>query len=238
MERLNGKNGTFLNLYPDSGYDPTAYERPTLTADICILRVVGETDETRLQILMIRRARDPFAGHLAFPGGFVDIANGESADDAAVRELEEETGIARGSVAVRQFKTYASKDRDPRWYTTDIVYYCLLHESQWSALTIQAGDDAAEAHWVDVEEALRSDLAFDHRTILTDLRNHIKDNPWDFFHLRSLGATSTGHFIFRDMVRAYKAISGKYINHSNMVKLFRSRFEFGPHASGYGYQLK
>lgn len=236
MERLSGKNGTYLNLYPGSGYDPTHFERPTLTVDICIFRVVGP--EARLQILMIRRAHDPFAGKLAFPGGFVDIADRESSDDAAVRELEEETGIVRGSVAVRQFRTYASAARDPRWYTTDIVYYCLLHESQWSKLNIQAGDDAAEAHWVDVADALREELAFDHNTILTDLRNHIKENQWDFFHLRSLGADETGHFVFRDMVRAYQAMSGKHINHSNMVKLFRSRFEFGPHSSGYGYQLK
>ena len=235
MERINGKHGTYLNLYPESNYDPTAFERPTLTVDICIFRVFG--DDPKLQVLMIRRARDPFAGKLAFPGGFVDICNHESSDDAAVRELEEETGIARGSVAVRQFKTYASAERDPRWYTTDIVYYCLLHESQWSKLTIQAGDDAAEAHWVDVDEAINSDLAFDHNKILSDLRAHFRESLWDFFHLRSLGATQEGTFVFRDMVRAYRALSGKYIQHSNMVKLFRSRFPFKPLTGGQGYQL-
>lgn len=231
MERIAGKNGTYLNLYPGSGYDPTVFERPTLTVDICIFRLF----EQKLQILMIRRAHDPFAGKLAFPGGFVDIKDGESSDDAAVRELEEETGIARGTVKVRQFKTYASAARDPRWYTTDIVYYCLLHESQWRKIAIQAGDDAAEAYWVDVDEALLGELAFDHSQILSELREHLRD-PWNYFHLRSLGANSEGQFHFRDMVQAYSALTGKHVHISNMVKFFRARFNFepaGPRGRGY-----
>ena len=98
-------------------------------------------------------------GTWALPGGFVEID--EDLHAGALRELEEETGLK--SIALAQFKTYGTPGRDPRGRTISVVYYGLLtNESQ----KIEAGDDAAEASWFELNEL--PELAFDHEEILKD----------------------------------------------------------------------
>lgn len=225
-----GKRGVYLNLYPESDYDPTEYERPTLTADVAIFRLnpeVGCTD--RLQVLLIRRAQEPFTGMLAFPGGYVNIRDRESILDAAHRELHEEAGIQPNSVELHQFKTYATADRDPRWYTTTVLHYCLLHESQWRGLTIEAGDDAASAAWVTVSEAVAGEMAFDHKQALVEVAHHLRDRVWDASVLRALGAGPSGRFVYRDLLETYNSIRRDApLTLTNFIKMLRSRFRYEP----------
>ena len=110
--------------------------------------------------LLIRRKRDPYAGHWAFPGGFVDID--EDLVDAARRELEEETGI-RG-VELEQLRAFGAPDRDPRTRVITIVYMALIDPEQARSFHPRGGDDAAEARWWDVCKL--PPLAFDHEQIL------------------------------------------------------------------------
>lgn len=228
-DRLSGKHGTYLNLYPESRYDPTEFERPTLTADIIIFRLDPQTRaRDRLQVLLIQRKFDPYAGFYAFPGGYVNIKDGESADHAAMRELEEETSIPMGTVALHQFKTYASYSRDPRWYTADIAYYCLLHHTQADSLPIKASDDAATAQWVNVSDALAGEMAFDHHQILSELYSHLQKHAWDADILCGLAVDPVAStFTFRDCHGAYEALRGP-INLSNFTKMFKTRFAYAP----------
>jgi 8-oxo-dGTP diphosphatase len=113
----------------------------------------------RDRVLLVRRARPPFAGRWALPGGFVEAS--ETVEKAALRELREETGLRgtiRGLVGV-----YSGPHRDPRKPTTSVVFLVSGRGGP-----PRGGDDAAEARWVPIADARR--LAFDHDRILRDAR--------------------------------------------------------------------
>jgi 8-oxo-dGTP diphosphatase len=134
-------------------YDPSRYERPSVSVDVVILTV----REGRLDVLLIKRKHWPYGGMWAIPGGFVNID--ESLEDAAKRELEEETGVR--DVYLEQLYTFGDPGRDPRTRVITVVYYALLRADQ---LRIKAADDAADAGWFPMYEL--PELAFDHRKIL------------------------------------------------------------------------
>ena len=135
-----------------------------VTADVVLFTGTGED----LRVLLIRRGRPPFQGLLALPGGFVDID--EDLPTAALRELEEETGVV--GVEVRQLGAYGAPSRDPRGRTVGIAFWGLLARE----VPVRAGDDAAAAGWFAVRDLLDvadpgERLAFDHARILTDARD-------------------------------------------------------------------
>jgi 8-oxo-dGTP diphosphatase len=134
-------------------YDPSRYERPSVTVDVVILTVRDD----RLEVLLIKRKRWPFGGMWAIPGGFVNMD--ESLEDAARRELGEETGVR--DVYLEQLYTFGDPQRDPRMRVITVVYYALL---QADHLRIHAADDAADAAWFPMYGL--PELAFDHRKIL------------------------------------------------------------------------
>ena len=123
-----------------AAYKKKTYPKPAATADIAVFRRAGEA----LEILLIRRGNHPCKGCWALPGGFVDP--GEDVVDAAVRELEEETGLT--GVVVELFGIYGKPGRDPRGWTVS-GGYCALVDVPMDA---QAGDDAADARWCAVSE--------------------------------------------------------------------------------------
>lgn len=135
-------------------YSASDYERPSVTVDTILFSHLNGT----MSVLLIRRGRWPFEGYWAIPGGFVEI--GESLEDAASRELVEETGLA--GVALQQLHAFGDPGRDPRTRVITISYYAYVTEEQ--ARGIQAGDDAADARWWPVSDL--PPLAFDHAHIL------------------------------------------------------------------------
>ena len=121
------------------------YARPCLTVDVLVM---GRAADHTLSVLMIRRAKEPFAGMLALPGGFVEVGDevgqqGEHPRDAAARELAEETGLE--GVDLRQAGAYGKPNRDPRHRTISILYRC---EAGPPLPKVRGGDDAAEALWL------------------------------------------------------------------------------------------
>jgi 8-oxo-dGTP diphosphatase len=114
-------------------------------------------------VLLIRRAAEPFAGHLALPGGYVEID--ESLADAALRELAEETGVS--GVHLVQLGAYGDPGRDPRGRTVSVVHVATLPEP----VEATAGSDAAQVAWHPLADVLAGSgggLAFDHQRILHD----------------------------------------------------------------------
>ncbi len=126
------------------------HKQPALAADCVVFDKAG-------RLLLIRRKNPPFQGHYALPGGFVDY--GERVEDAALRELREETGI-NGSI-VRLIGVYSRPDRDPRGHCVSAVY--LVDGGDQEPV---AGDDAASAEFVENYRAQR--LAFDHDEVVAD----------------------------------------------------------------------
>jgi 8-oxo-dGTP diphosphatase len=132
------------------------YPRPAVTVDNLIFKKSGG----KRQILLIQRGTEPFKGMWALPGGFVGIE--EPLEQAASRELEEETGLT--GIALTQFRTYGDPGRDPRHRTISVVFYGFVDDDQFNIPV--AGDDAAQAKWFDISAL--PPLAFDHKRIIRE----------------------------------------------------------------------
>jgi 8-oxo-dGTP diphosphatase len=128
------------------------HPRPSVTVDIVLFHSGGGRDE----VLLVKRAQEPFKGGWAFPGGFVD--KDESLEDAAARELKEETGLA--GLILRQVGAFGDPGRDPRGHTVSVAFAAVVDEKG----EVKASDDAEEARWHSATRPPR--LAFDHRKIL------------------------------------------------------------------------
>ena len=129
------------------------FPKPSVTVDVVIMTLRGE----ELHVLLVKRDVAPYKGRWAIPGGFVDY--GETAEDAAVREALEETGLAVTLVTL--LGVYSDPARDPRRHTISTVYIGAARG------TPSGRDDAAEARLFP-EDGLPSPIAFDHARILAD----------------------------------------------------------------------
>ncbi|MEZ6036395.1 MAG: NUDIX hydrolase [Planctomycetota bacterium] len=134
------------------------YPRPAVTVDT-VLATVGANGD--LRVLLIQRARDPFAGAWALPGGFVD--QHEDLEVAARREMLEETKVVLGPMV--QLGAYGTPHRDPRGHTVDVAFLAICGPDEIQG---EAGDDAADCRWFAAKKPPK--LAFDHAAILKDAR--------------------------------------------------------------------
>ncbi len=166
------------------------YPHPAVTADAVLFAM----QDDRLQVLLIRRADDPYRGCWAFPGGFIDID--EDLDAAVARELREETGLE--DIPLEQFHAFGAPGRDPRERVITIAYLGVVRRDGHAPV---AGDDATEACWFDV--AALPELAFDHadmaETALARLRERIELSD---IATRFIGDS----FTISDLQRVYEVI--------------------------------
>ena len=110
------------------------HPHPAVAADC----VVFGYDGNNIKVLLIQRGNYPYKSLWAFPGGFMNL--NETAEQAACRELKEETGLK--NVTVRQLYTFTDLERDPRERVISIAYYALVRISE-----VKAADDAKDARW-------------------------------------------------------------------------------------------
>lgn len=147
------------------------YARPALAVD-CVVFGVDED----LKVLLIQRAIEPFRGRWALPGGFVQMT--ETLDEAARRELLEETGLT-SKVYLEQLYTFGAPERDPRERVVSVAYVALVKLLDHR---VQAATDAREAAWFSLSDL--PPLAFDHETIVARgverLRSKVRYAPVGF----------------------------------------------------------
>ena len=129
------------------------YPRPALTVDIILFNIT----QSGTTILLIQRKHSPFENKWAFPGGFVDMD--ETLENAALRELEEETGVTLNSL--QQFYVFDALDRDPRHRTISVIFYAIISDITQIP---KASDDASNAVFFNINNL--PDLAFDHNMII------------------------------------------------------------------------
>lgn len=170
------------------------YPRPALTVD-CV--VFGFDRQSTLKVMLIQRKLTPFQGNWALPGGFVRID--ESIEAAALRELQEETGLEK--LFLEQLYTFGAVDRDPRERIVTVAYYALINLEEYA---VKAASDASDAAWFPINAL--PPLAFDHNQILATalnrLKNKVRYEPIGFellpkkftlFQLQKLYETILGH---------------------------------------------
>ena len=156
-----------------------------------------------LQVLLIQRGIPPFEGRWALPGGFV--LEHESVDEAARRELEEETGVR--DVYLEQLYTFGEPNRDPRGRVVTVAYYALLTTD---AATPVAGTDAGAAQWMPARR--HPPLAFDHDRILAYAIERL---------VNKLEYTTVGFkllprkFTLSQLQRVYEAVLGRTLDKRN-----------------------
>ncbi|WP_051226404.1 NUDIX domain-containing protein [Butyrivibrio sp. MC2013] len=207
-------------------YDPGKYPRPSVTADIVVFTL---NDSNKLCILLIRRGGFPYKGHWAIPGGFMEID--ESIDQAAARELEEETSLK--GLPISQFGTFGAVDRDPRTRVLSVAYMAFVPRKK---LLIRAGDDAASADLFELKDTedgmafvsdrsiiTERDLAFDHalviRTARERLRNRIEYTD-DAFSLVS----DPSCFALSEMQKIYEAVLDRKLDTANFRRDFIRKY--------------
>lgn len=180
------------------------YPRPALTVDCVVFGL--DLDEDDLEILLVRRGLEPFLGKWALPGGFVHID--ETLEDAALRELEEETGLRR--VFLEQLYTFGTLDRDPRERIVTVAYYALVKLSDHK---VKAATDAADAAWFSIHDL--PELAFDHQQILDvaheRLRGKLRWQPIGFELLPK-------KFTLTQLQRMYEIILERQLDKRNFRK--------------------
>jgi len=201
------------------------YPRPSVTVDVIIFTL----NEDDLQVLLIQRGHPPFEGMWAIPGGFVGID--ESIEGAAMRELEEETGVC--DVYLEQLYTFGDLNRDPRGRVITVTYLALVPAD---AVQPHAGHDAADARWWSVYDL--PPLAFDHADILTYALQRLR---------YKLEYTAVGFellpetFTLSELQAAYEIILGEELDKRNFRRKILSADvieETGEYRTGEGRPAK
>lgn len=150
----------------------SSYWHPAVTTDSVVLGFDGE----ELNILLVQRGENPYAGMWALPGGFM-LPTDKTAEEAAYRELHEETNVE--GIYMEELQTFSDKDRDSRERVITIAFFALVVKDRY---IIKGGDDARVAQWFPVKELPK--LAFDHEMIiikaLERLRQRIHFEPIGF----------------------------------------------------------
>lgn len=186
-------------------YDASQYPSVFVTVDLVIFTI----RHGRLHVLLVERGGEPFLGHWALPGGFVEPE--EDAETAAWRELAEETGVARSDFAglghLEQLRTYSAPHRDPRHRIVSIAHLAFAPDLPDPV----AGSDAASARWWAVEELSGSAatqppaLAFDHAQILTDAVERVRSKV-EYTTLATRFVAEP--FTLAELRRVYQAVWG------------------------------
>lgn len=193
------------SVKPAEMHDATKYERPSVTVDVVIFSILDET----LKVLLIKRKSWPHEGMWAIPGGFVRMS--ESLEEAAYRELAEETSVTSADVYLEQLYTFGSPERDPRARVITVAYFALVSADK---LNPQAASDAEEVGWFSIYDLPA--LAFDHADILdyalTRLRYKLEYTAVGFQLLPE-------KFTLRELQDVYEIILGAKLDKGN----FRSK---------------
>lgn len=178
------------------------YPRPMVTVDVVVFSIIDDD----LKVLLVRRGAEPHKGQWAIPGGFVGMDEG--LDDAARRELAEETNVS--DIWLEQLYTFGRPDRDPRGRVISVAYYALISAK---SRELAAATDSDEVGWFSVYGP--PPLAFDHQEVIEYALTRLR---W------KLDYTSVGFqllptkFTLSDLQKMYEVILGKELDKRNFRK--------------------
>lgn len=183
------------------------YPRAAITTDVVTFTLF----EDQLKLLLIRRAHAPYQGRWALPGGFIEME--EDLEQAAHRELQEETGIT--GLHLYQLRTFGKPGRDPRGRVITVAYYSLVNSAR---LKPRAASDAAEVGWFALDKLPQ--LAFDHAKIIAMAHQHLRR---DVSNTDLVLLCLPAEFTLTELQSAYECITGKQQDKRNFRKWLMSR---------------
>jgi 8-oxo-dGTP diphosphatase len=185
------------------------HPRPAVATDCIIFGFDGE----QLNVLLVKRKHDPFKGFWAIPGGFVE--ENETCEDAAKRELKEETGLETVS-PIELVGVFSNPNRDPRERVISVAYYTLIKKND----AVKGSDDAEEAEWFPLKKLPK--LAFDHQKILQSAKSMLSYN----ISFKPIGMNILPeYFSLMEIHKLYEAILSTNINIRTLQrKLMKYKF--------------
>ncbi|MEK6827249.1 MAG: NUDIX domain-containing protein [Nanoarchaeota archaeon] len=178
------------------------FSKPSVTVDMVIYTI----QENDLKILLVKRGIEPFKDKWALPGGFVRI--NESLEDAAKRELQEETGVK--DVYLEQLYSFGEPGRDPRGRVITIAYIALVNSEN---VVLKSTTDVSEAQWFSIKKIPL--LAFDHKKILDYSLKRLK---WKFEYTTVAFSMLPKKFAISQMQKIYEIVFSKKFDKRNFAK--------------------
>ncbi|MEE3483066.1 MAG: NUDIX domain-containing protein [Bacteroidales bacterium] len=176
------------------------YPHPAVTTDC----VIFSFDGINLKVLLIQRGCEPYKGYWAFPGGFLRMD--ETAEEGALRELREETGLTPNHI--EQFYTFSQIDRDPRERVVSIAFFALIQPAD-----VKGDDDASDARWFPLNEM--PPLAFDHENVFKTAQKKLKEK----IYFESIGFDLLGdEFTIPEIQHLYESILEVKFDRRNFQK--------------------
>jgi len=182
------------------------FEKPSVTVDIVIFTI----QDKDLKVLLVKRDLEPFKGKWAIPGGFVRIE--ETLEEAAKRELAEETGVK--DVYLEQLYTFGNPKRDPRGRVITVSYMALINADK---INLKASTDVSEAEWVSLSKLPA--LAFDHKSILEYALKRLK---WKFEYTTVAFSLLPEKFTVSKLQDIYEIVFKKRFDKRNFAKKIHS----------------
>ncbi len=177
---------------------------------VAVDAVVFTVKSNELYVLLIKRRNPPFKGQYALPGGFV--VDNESLEKAALRELEEETGVK--DIFIKKLTAYGDVNRDPRGRVITVVFMAVIDSEKFN---LRATADAMKAEWVNSNEVKK--LAFDHNKILIESLAELK------FEIQTTNIVAQllpEKFTLTEMQKLYEIILGRELDKRNFRKKIRA----------------
>ena len=235
-------------------YDPSQFDRPSVTVDILVFTIY----QKKLCVLLIKRDMPPYIGKWAIPGGFIKMS--ESADQAAARKLEEETGIE--GVKLEQLYTFSSVDRDPRTRVISIVYFAAVpyDKLQFGAGSgvksaelftvgqIQGDSVSGSPEEMDVsdaadilltgrngEEVPITDIAFDHATMIRYAVRRMR-GKLDYTELGFDFLEDSSSFTLPELREVYEAVLDRPLDAGNFRRTILMKYVSGGRVRQVGVQ--
>jgi 8-oxo-dGTP diphosphatase len=178
------------------------FPKPSVTVDMVIYTI----HENDLKVLLVKRGIEPFKDKWALPGGFVRIE--ESLEDAAKRELQEETGVK--DVYLEQLYSFGEPKRDPRGRVITISYIALVNSEN---VTLKSTTDVSKVQWFSIKKI--PSLAFDHKKILEYSLKRLK---WKFEYTTVAFSMLPKKFTLSQMQKIYEIVFNKKFDKRNFAK--------------------
>ncbi len=178
------------------------HPHPAVTVDVATFTY----HEGEIKVLLVRRAVEPFKGQWALPGGFLKPTEG--LEEAARREIEEETGLT--GLRIQQVGAFGDPGRDPRERVVSIAHMAVVRHED---VAPRAGSDAAEVAWMPLFSPPR--LAFDHKQILAfahqQLVHQIRETNLSVDFLQE-------EFTLTELQKVHEAVMGAEMDKRNFRK--------------------